>query len=256
MEHVDVGGMDLALRRRGTGPLLVLLHGGVCDGRVWRSQLASFAGEFTVVAWDAPGCGLSADAPGDFRMDDYAGCLAALVDAFHAGPAHVVGHSWGSTVALALWAQRPDLVRSLVLVGGYAGWAGSLPEDDVRERLDLALRSTAGDAPMPGLISDAMPEDRAIELSLIMSEVRPRSTRTMAVALAEADLRGVLPSITVPALVLRGADDVRSSADVADALHRAIPGSTLVTLPGLGHECFLEDAAAFDAALRGFLASV
>jgi pimeloyl-ACP methyl ester carboxylesterase len=131
MDHVDVDGLRVAYRRRGTGPALVLLHGGVCDSRVWRVQLESFADAFTVVAWDAPGCGGSSDAPETFRMADYAQCLRSLLELLRLDRIHLLGHSWGAALALELCRRWPTVVRSLVLVGGHAGWAGSLPPHEV-----------------------------------------------------------------------------------------------------------------------------
>ena len=259
MEHVDVGGLRIAFRRTGKGPVLLLLHGAVCDSRVWRVELDSFADAFTVMAWDAPGCGGSSDPPDHFRMGDFADCLAGYIDALDLGSAHLLGHSWGSTLALELCRRRPAMVRSLVLVGAYAGWAGSLPASEVRKRLEFALQAAeAGPtrfAPhsMPGLFSDVMPPDRARELAAIMSEIRPAATRTMAYALAEADLRDALPRIEVPTLLVYGERDERSSLTVARSLHALIPGSQLRVLPGLGHECYLEDATAFDTIVREFL---
>jgi pimeloyl-ACP methyl ester carboxylesterase len=46
MEHVDVEGLRIAYRREGAGSPLVLLHGAVCDGRVWRVELDGFAADF------------------------------------------------------------------------------------------------------------------------------------------------------------------------------------------------------------------
>ncbi|CAN5804044.1 hypothetical protein BH24ACT2_BH24ACT2_10470 [soil metagenome] len=63
VEHVEVLGLQVAYRRAGEGPLLVLLHGGLCDSRVWRVQLEELSDEYTVVAWDAPGCRGSSDRP-------------------------------------------------------------------------------------------------------------------------------------------------------------------------------------------------
>jgi pimeloyl-ACP methyl ester carboxylesterase len=260
MQHVEVAGLRIAFEQRGAGPTLVLLHGAVCDSRGWRVELESFSDAYTVVAWDAPGCGDSSDPPDSFRMADFAACLAALIEALDAGPSHVLGHSWGSTLALELYLRRPDLVRGLVLVGAYAGWAGSLPPDEVERRLAFAMQ--AADRPedfapasMPGLFSDVMPADRARELATIMSDIRPAGTRTMAQALAEADLRDALPRIDVPTLLVYGDADQRSPLDVAEALHRSIAGSTLAVLPGLGHECYIESAAAFGAVVRTFLAA-
>ena len=259
MDYVDVAGMRIGFRRRGAGPPLLLLHGAVCDSRVWRVELDSFADAFTVIAWDAPGCGTSWDPPTDFRMGDYAETLSGFLATIELGPAHVLGHSWGSTLALELCRRHPSTVRSLVLVGGYAGWAGSLPPEEVRQRLEFALRvadlgpNAFDSTTVRGLFSDAMPPDRARELRMIMSDVRSAGTATMARALAEADLRDALPGITVPTLVVCGDADERSPMSVAGELHRSIPGSTLAVLPGLGHECYLESATVFEAEVRRFL---
>jgi pimeloyl-ACP methyl ester carboxylesterase len=244
----------------GEGPPLLLLHGAVCDSRVWRVEIDAFADEFTVVAWDAPGCGGSSDPPEAFRMRDFADCLAGFIDALGLDRPHVVGHSWGTTLALELCHRHPWRVRSLVLVGGYAGWAGSLPADEVRRRLAFALNvadslETSGWDPtsMPGLFSEVMPTDRAQELAAIMTDVRPVATRTMARALAEANLRDALGAVTAPTLLVYGDADERSPLAVARDLNARIPGSVLTVLPGLGHECCMEDPSAFDAAVREFL---
>jgi pimeloyl-ACP methyl ester carboxylesterase len=251
--------MEITFRRQGRGPCLLLLHGAMCDSRVWRRELETLSDAFTVVAWDAPGCGGSSDPPPQFRMPQYAECLGRFADALGIDRPHLLGHSWGSALALELARQRPGDIRSLILVGAYAGWAGSLPPGEVDRRLQLAL-DVAAKPPrafepesMRGLFSDAMPEDRADELREIMSEVRPAGTVAMARALAESDLRDVLPHIAVPTLVMCGDADERSPVSVAQQLHAAIPESRLAVLPGLGHECFLESPDVFAAELRAFL---
>lgn len=75
----------------------------------------------------------------------------------------------------------------------------------------------------------------------------------MAHALAEADLRDLLPRIEAPTLLIYGDADERSSLDIADVLHAAIPKSRLTVMRGLGHECYLESAEAFDSEVRSFL---
>ena len=262
MEHVHVAGLRIVYERRGAGPPLLLLHGAVCDGRVWRRQLDALSDAFTVIAWDAPGCGGSSDPPAAFRMRDYGACVAAFVDALGLEHVHVLGHSWGSALALELFRQRPACVRSLVLVGAYAGWAGSLAPAEVERRLEFALHFDPGSeegfdpTTMRGLFSDVMPGDRAAELRQIMSEIRPAGTATMAHALAEADLRAVLPHVDVPVLLLYGEADERSPLSVAEALHQAIEVSKLVVMPGLGHECHLESADRFETEVRRFLTSL
>jgi pimeloyl-ACP methyl ester carboxylesterase len=261
VEQIEVNGIRIAFERVGGGPPLVLVHGAVCDSRVWRWQLDTLSDEFTVVAWDAPGCGQSDDPPESFRLPEFADVLAGLVAALGLERAHVLGHSFGAALALELARRHPGAVASLILVGGYAGWAGSLPAAEVERRLSLALdvaeRLPGGfDArSMPGLFTDAMPPETAAGLATVMSEIRPAATRAMAHALAEADLRDGLGSLGVPTLLLHGDADERSPVSVAEDLHRRIPASSLVVLPGLGHECHLEDPDRVDAAVRGFLRS-
>jgi pimeloyl-ACP methyl ester carboxylesterase len=260
VQYVEVDGRRVAYRRAGTGPPVLLLHGAVCDGRVWRHTFDALVPQFDVVAWDAPGCGASEDPPATFAIADYADCLAGLVDALALPASHVIGHSWASTVALAFALRHRTRVRSLVLVGAYAGWSGSLPADEVAQRVASAERAAAemesgawDPSSMRGLFSEAMsPENRA-ELARVMADVRPAAFRTMAHALADADLSAELAHIDVPTLVLAGADDERSPLPVAERVRVGIAGAKLRVLEGLGHECYLEDPPAFAAAVQAFL---
>jgi pimeloyl-ACP methyl ester carboxylesterase len=132
VEVVRANGLEIAYERVGEGPPLVLVHGATLDCRMWRPQLTALADEFTVVAWDEPGAGRSSAVPADFVLADYANCLAALIAALDLAPAHVAGLSWGGTLALELYRHHSELVATLILVDTYAGWKGSLPEEEVR----------------------------------------------------------------------------------------------------------------------------
>src|SRR6188472_255186 len=136
---IRVAGLEVAYDRAGSGPPLVLVHGAASDAREWRAQVAGLSDDFTVIAWDEPGAGRSSDVPADFGLAGYAAALAALIEALDA-PAHVCGLSWGGTVVLELYRRRPELVATLVLADTYAGWKGSLPEDQVRARVAGAER--------------------------------------------------------------------------------------------------------------------
>jgi pimeloyl-ACP methyl ester carboxylesterase len=74
--------------------------------------------------------------------------------------------------------------------------------------------------------------------------------------MAAADYRPVLPTITVPTLLLYGEADVRSPLSVAKDLHAQIPESTLVVLPGAPHLAQVETPDLFNAAVRDFLGGV
>jgi pimeloyl-ACP methyl ester carboxylesterase len=263
MDSVDVGGLTIGFERAGAGPPVVLLNGYVGDGpRTWRHQLDGLADEFTVVAWDAPGSGRSSDPPASFRMPDYADCLAGFVDALGLGRCHVAGLSFGGTVAIELHHRHPEVAASLVLAGAYAGWAGSLAPEEAQHRLDqaLALADQPPDrlvaALAPTMLSPSAPAGARDEIAAVVSAFHPAGFRSMARAVAEADLREALTEIGVPTLLLYGDEDVRAAPAVAEALHAAIPGSSLVFLRGAGHVCCIEAPEAFNRELRRFLVAV
>jgi len=262
MDHVEVGGLWVTYRQAGQGPPLVLLHGGLGDSREWRRQLEGLADDFTVTAWDAPGCGGSSDPPETFRLPDYADCLAGFIQALDLGRPHVGGLSWGGGLALELYRRHPQVPRSLVLASAYAGWAGSLPPEVVAERVERAMREA--ELPpeqwvpgyLPGLFTDSASAELVEEALAMMLDVRPAGMRPMLQGFAEADLRDVLSRIEVPTLLLYGDADRRSPVEVVGRdLNDKIPGSRLVVMPGVGHQSDMEAPDRFNAEVRGFLRS-
>ena len=262
MESVTKGGRTISYHRAGSGPGLVLLHGGWSDGREWRYQLDGLSADFDVIAWDAPGCGGSDDPPGDANLATYADAVADLVEALGLDQPHLCGLSFGAGLAIAVYQRHPELVRSLVLASAYAGWKGSLPAAEVQARLHR-VKSEIHRPPetwvedyLPGFFAGPVAPEVLHLVRSTMLEVRPAGTLPMLTAFAEADLREVLPTIAVPTLLLYGTEDVRSPRAVADALHAAIPHSELVLLPGVGHVSNLEAPEAFNAEVRRFLRSM
>ena len=259
MHEAMVDGRRIAYTRVGLGPALVLLHGGLGDSRSWRPQLEACAAEHTVLAWDAPGCGRSSDPPATWRMPEYADCVAGWLGAIGVDRAHVLGLSWGSSLALELYRRHPGLPSSLVLASAYAGWAGSLPPGEVAERvaLGLAWADLPGEeiaaAFLPTLLTPDAAPDAVEDVLAVLRDVRGAGTLPALLSMAEADLRDVLPTIRVPTLLLYGSEDVRSPLRVAHELHRAIPGSDLVVLPGVGHESNFEAPDAFTREVLQFL---
>ncbi|HIH45095.1 MAG TPA: alpha/beta hydrolase [Candidatus Methanoperedenaceae archaeon] len=259
MDEIKIGELRIAFEIKGQGSPLVLLHGAISDSREWRRQLDGLSDEFTVVAWDAPGCGCSDDPPETFRLPDYADCLAAFIEEIGLVRPHVLGLSFGSGLALELYHRYPGIPRSLILASAYAGWAGSLPPEMVKERLQQGLRLSelpperVVDAFIPTHFAKSVSNDVIEETAAIISEFHPVGMRAMVLAFAEADLRDVLPTIEVPTLLLYGEADQRSPLDVAENLHASIPASRLVIIPGVGHQSNLEAPEIFNAEVRSFL---
>jgi pimeloyl-ACP methyl ester carboxylesterase len=262
VDAVSVSGLRIAYRRAGSGDPLVLLHGGFgFDSRSWHLQLEDLDDEFDVVAWDAPGCGGSDDPPESFSMEDYADSLAGFVKALGLTRPHILGISFGGALALALYARHPTLPRSLILAGAYAGWAGSLPVDEVQRRVQRISEDVTHRPEewlptyLPGMLSENAPPEMAEQALELMSDIRPRASLTQLRAMANADLRGILPHIDVPTLVLHGELDARSPVAIGRELHSKIPASQLVVLPGVGHLSSIEAADAFNLEVRTFLRS-
>jgi pimeloyl-ACP methyl ester carboxylesterase len=259
MDEIEVGGYRIAYERKGDGPPLVLLHGWPMDGREWRRQIDGLFDEFTVVAWDAPGAGRSSDPSERFRLPDWADCLASFIEALELGPSHVGGLSWGGGLALELYRRHPEVVRTLILASAYAGWAGSLPTEVVKQRLQLMLRNSKlpPDQWAPALVetffSKDPPPEIVREAVSIVSDLHPRATRVAMQAFAESDLRDVLPRIEVPTLLLCGEEDVRAPRSVWASLHSGILGSKLVLIPGVGHVIDIEAAERFNTEVKAFL---
>lgn len=260
MSEVEVSGLRIGYEREGTGPPLVLLHGGFgFDSRSWRRQIEALSDDYTVVAWDAPGCGRSSDPPPTFRLPDYADCLAGFIGALGLSRPHVLGLSFGGALALQLFDRHRALPRTLILAGAYAGWAGSLQPDEVDRRV-TRLAADMGRPPeewipsyIPGLLTGAAPPAMVEEVKSLMAGVRPAANQAMLRAMAEADLRDVLCRIDVSTLLVYGEADVRSPVEVGRALHEGIPGSSLVILPGVGHLSSVEGAEQFNREVRSFL---
>jgi pimeloyl-ACP methyl ester carboxylesterase len=238
----------------------VLLHGAFADSRDWIPQLDGLADEFTVVAWDAPGCGGSFDPPEDFGLDGYADCLAAFVEALGIERPHLGGLSFGGGLALEVFRRHPGLPRTLVLASAYAGWAGSLGREEAEARRAEFLRNA--DRPLEEvarefsttLFTDSVPEELVREaIDLMTGSTRPAGMRAMGNAFADADLRAVLPLVDIPTLLIWGSADQRSPVAVGEALHEGIEGSRLVVLNGPGHAVNLEAPERFNEEVRSFL---
>jgi pimeloyl-ACP methyl ester carboxylesterase len=257
VEVVQANGLKIAFERAGVGPPLVFAHGAASDSRLWRPQLVALADEFTVVAWDEPGAGRSADVPAGFGLADYADCLAALIEALEFGAVHLAGLSWGGTVVQELYRHHPGSVATLIFVDTYAGWKGSLPEEELRARIAHYRKTFAApaeefDPTLPGLLGGDPPAEAVALLEEMAADVRPESMKTQLSVMAEADQRDLLPGIAVPTLLIWGEQDARSPLSVARQFEQAIPDTKLVMIPDAGHVSNLEQPERFNQAVRDF----
>ncbi len=245
----------LAVHLCGQGPLAVLLHGYPLDHRMWLDLMhGPLAHRRTLAAIDLRGHGRSPGS-GDpvHTMDLLADDTAAVIKTLSNAGAGVAALSMGGYVAFALWARHPHLVRSLVLANTRA--IADSPE--ARAGRDAAIatvltkgRTAIADAMLPRLLPpDADP--------LLAARVRTMVEDTPAETIV-ADLRGLqqrpdrgalLPTITVPTLVVAGTADPIAPLAESGAMARAIPGAHFLALPGTAHLAPMERPAEFAAAV-------
>jgi len=260
--HVEVDALTIAYERVGTGPVVVLAHGFVGDARsTWEAQIEALSDEFTVIAWDAPGAGRSTEPPEDFGMNGYADCLADFLRALHVERPHLVGISFGGALVLAAFHRHRGLASSLTLVGGYAGWLGSLGRDEADRRLARSLEASLLTpdefvvAMAPSMFSPSAEGELVARFVDSVREFRPSGFRAMARA-AYADQSHVLAEVDVPMLLLYADHDVRAPVSIGEAMHGAVPTSELVVLAGPGHASTVENPDDVTRELRRFLRSV
>ena len=233
---------------------VVLVHGFTQTLGSWDRVAATLAGTFAVVRVDLPGHGGSGAVEITFEET-----AAAIGEA--GGSATYVGYSMGGRLCLRLAVDRPDLVRSLVLVGASPGLADGR-ERAARQAADEALASEVermGTAAfLEGWLDQALfatldpePEDLDARLS--------NSPGGLATALrrlgtgVQEPLWDRLHELKMPVLVVAGEDDVRYTL-IAERMAGAI-GDTAqaATVPGAGHAAHLERPADFSRLLTEFL---
>ncbi|MFD4958918.1 alpha/beta fold hydrolase [Microbacterium sp. NPDC058389] len=242
MAEVVVDGLRIAYRRDGSGPPLVLFHGAFEDSRIWADELRTLSPHLDVIAWDAPGCGASDDVPRGWTAADWAAVASGFVTALGLTTPAVAGLSFGSVVALLLACHHPSRVGHLVLIGGYAGWGGSLDADTLAQRL-AAVRSTtihrvdewAEDFLDSVYPPGATPERRARARTLI-DDWRPATTEAL-IAVMTQDLRPDLPEIRTSTVVVRGTADSRSPRSASLDLCAKLPRSHFLEIADAGHDC-------------------
>jgi pimeloyl-ACP methyl ester carboxylesterase len=187
-------------------------------------------------------------------MARFAADTAAVIQAVGRGPAHVCGLSMGGIVALHLWRDRPQVVRSLILADSWAwhpvaaaGQEARLAAIDANDLATLArMRMPA--AYGPG--ADPLLVQRGVDT---FASLEKPVYRTASAELWGVDMRSVAGSVTVPTLVLVGAHDTIAPPHLSRELADLIPVARLVVIPDVGHLPNEENPAAFNQAVRTFL---
>jgi pimeloyl-ACP methyl ester carboxylesterase len=257
--------MLLAYDDYGPGPVVVLLHGFPFNRAMWSVQESRVGSIYRVIAPDLRGHGETASPEGVYTMDDMAGDVIELLNVLGiTEPVVLGGLSMGGYVALALVARHPERVRGLMLMDTRASADSS---DAARNREDLARKVEATSDPghvveamLPKLFSPTTRQQHPERINPIIDAMRRTPARALAGALrgmaARPDRTAELSKITVPTLVLVGADDIITPPDEARKMATAISHAELTIIPNAGHLPPVENPSATDEAILRFLASL
>ena len=242
-------------------PLIVLSHSLGSSGIMWEQQMPVLVDGYRVLRYDTRGHGGS-DAPaGAYTLDGLADDAVAMLDALDIERAHWVGLSMGGMIGQNLAIRYPERLSSLVL----CDTTSRVPEQARPlwgERIAMAEKS--GMEPLcagtmerwftPPFIEADGPALKSIREQFLCT---PTSGYVGCChAIRELDYTERLSSITLPVQLIVGADDPSTPPEASRTIQERISGACLTVIDNGSHLCNVEQPAAFDRALLGFLESV
>jgi pimeloyl-ACP methyl ester carboxylesterase len=243
----------------GSGPPLVFIHGFPFSRDCWQPQVDGLSSSYRVIAPNLPGFGGRQGAAGAATMDAFADDVASLLADLDTGPVVLAGHSMGGYVALAFARRHADLLRGLVLIATRSG--PDSPEVAAGRRAAAEKVSASGiDAMVDGMVPKMLapvhrnPESLAALREFMMSSSRDGVIGALLGMANRPDSTPGLAGISIPTLVVTGADDEVIAPAESEALAAAIPGARLRVLPDAGHMVAWEQPEAFARELRDWLA--
>ncbi|MGN7998203.1 alpha/beta fold hydrolase [Sphingomonas sp. 22176] len=252
---LEIDGVGLHYVERGTGPAVVLLHG---NGMTLQDYTASgvlglATAKYRVIAFDRPGFGYSTRPRTTLWTPvAQARLIAKALEELEAGPAVVVGHSWGTLVALALALEAPAAVSGLVLLSGYYYgtarpdvWPLSAPAvplvgDLMANTFSPLFGRLMGPAAIKASFSPAPVSkkfaDFPIGLALRPSQVRATAADTAMMVPAAIEISRRYDQLKVRIIVMAGdGDRIAHIGPHAERFAGAVPNTELRIVPGQGH---------------------
>ncbi|MGH9277792.1 MAG: alpha/beta fold hydrolase [Acidimicrobiales bacterium] len=239
----------------GSGRRIVLVHGFTQTTRSWDDVAAALTDRHEVVRVDLPGHGGSAE-----QRLDFVETAAAIGDA--GGRAIYTGYSMGGRLSLRLALDRPNVVRSLVLIGASPGLADPVVRDE-RRRADARLAKDLENGDTNGFLEKWLAQplfetSRPRPADLAARKENPRdglayALRTLGTGTQDS-LWDRLGELGMPVLLIVGEEDAKFR-DIAERMVSGIgPNATTAWVPGAGHAVPLDRPAACAALVADFAA--
>jgi pimeloyl-ACP methyl ester carboxylesterase len=242
VSYVDANGVHTYYEEHGSGDPLLLLHGGLADASGFALQTPAFAERYRVIVPDRRGHGQTPDVEGPISYDLMADDTIAFMDTVGTGPGHLVGWSDGGDVGLIVAIKRPDLVRTLVLMGANFSADGLMPEA-------AAAFNPDSDTSMIPVMRD-MWREQAVDPDRFEAVLDKMMHCWFDYAIPPADLA----RIVAPTLVMVGDDDITRFEHTIE-LFETIPDAQLAVIPGASHLAPIEKPELVNQLVLDFLAA-
>ena len=259
---IEANGIHIHYRIDGPegAPWVTMSNSLATTHRMWDAQMPAFTRQYRVLRYDKRGHGETDVAPGPYSFELLADDALALLDALKITRTHFVGLSMGGMTGMTMALRRPGVLRSLVLcdttskdpLGDPALW---------QQRIDAVTAGGSMEALVESTLARFLTRDTVANRPEVADAVRAMVRATPVAgyvaccqAISKLNLTDRLPAITLPTLVVVGADDPATTVDMARTIHMGIAGSELVVLKAAAHLSNLEQVDAFNEAVLGFLA--
>jgi non-heme chloroperoxidase len=255
-------GVRLEIAEKGPreGTPLIMLHGITDSRRSFEPIWDYLPDDWHAIAVSQRGHGASDTRPTHYTTTEFADDIALLAELLDLPPMVVVGHSMGTSIALQLAGDRPDLVRALVGIGTFARYS-----DKAELRTYRATEVEALQDPVPDAIArDFQVSTLANPIDRSMLEVMVRESRKVPARIWRAAFDGLLedrfcaaiPTIAAPVLLVWGSADCYARRADQDLLRSALPHAQLLVYEQVGHALHWEQPLRFANDLADFVATL
>jgi 3-oxoadipate enol-lactonase len=254
LSPAKLGDFQLYYEIHGSGPAVVFAHGAGGTHMSWWQQVPVLSQKYRCITIDHRTFGYSRDVPGGPGRRAFVPDLTGLLDNLGIQKTALVGQSMGGWTVLAFALAHPDRVSALIMSDTNGGYTN--PEiEELRKSL----------APAPASIDRAFAPDfskREPAKEFLYREISALTTAANAPAPAAQATQAPAPSVTdvgpvlakkIPVLFIVGAEDQLIPPPIIEAMHRSMPGSELVKVPGAGHSVYFEKPEDYNRILMEFL---
>jgi len=239
-----------------TGPAVIFANSLGTDYRLWNGVIAHLPKTLRIIRYDKRGHGLS-DAPdAPYFMGDLVGDAAALLDALDVKNSLFVGLSIGGMIAQGVAAERPDLVRAMVLSNTGAKIGTTQMWDKRIGRVHHGGVDAIQRGTLTRWFSYYFHNNRKAELAAwrnMLSRTSVEGYTGCCAAISGTDLFDSTARLTLPTLGIAGAEDDSTPPDLVRETTELVPGSIFKLMRGVGHLPCVEAPQAYAELLMEFM---